>query len=125
MARPLEPNRRRSLSDPLAAALMPPPNESAADREMRLAAESEAKRVSDGIDEMLRAEKKEKKARPEIKVLLLGQSESGKSTTLKRESFSLCASSLHSFVRKRAANIIGCRVVEMCYWFLLQHVCTS
>ncbi|KAG1742738.1 guanine nucleotide binding protein, alpha subunit [Suillus paluster] len=84
MARPLEPNRRRSLSDPLAAALMPPPNESTADRERRLAAESEAKRVSDGIDEMLRAEKKEKKAKPEIKVLLLGQSESGKSTTLKQ-----------------------------------------
>ncbi|OAX38683.1 G-alpha-domain-containing protein [Rhizopogon vinicolor AM-OR11-026] len=84
MARPLEPNRRRSLSDPLAAALMPPPNESAADRERRLAAESEAKRVSDGIDEMLRAEKKEKKAKPEIKILLLGQSESGKSTTLKQ-----------------------------------------
>lgn len=84
MARPLEPNRRRSLSDPLAAALMPPPNESAADRERRLEAESEAKRVSDGIDEMLRAEKKEKKAKPEIKVLILGQSESGKSTTLKQ-----------------------------------------
>ncbi|KAG0703659.1 guanine nucleotide binding protein, alpha subunit [Suillus ampliporus] len=84
MARPLEPNRRRSLSDPLAAALMPPPNESTADRERRLAAESEAKRVSDGIDEMLRAEKKEKKTKFEIKVLLLGQSESGKSTTLKQ-----------------------------------------
>lgn len=95
MARPLEPNRRRSLSDPLAAALMPPPNESAADRERRLEAESEAKRVSDGIDEMLRAEKKEKKAKPEIKVLILGQSESGKSTTLKRESSSLSASSLY------------------------------
>jgi len=66
---------------------MPPPNESPADRERRLAAESEAKRVSDGIDEMLRAEKKEKRAKPEIKILLLGQSESGKSTTLKRESF--------------------------------------
>lgn len=84
MARPLEPNRRRSFSDPLAAALMPPPNESAADRERRLEAESEAKRVSDRIDEMLRAEKKEKRTKPEIKVLILGQSESGKSTTLKQ-----------------------------------------
>lgn len=84
MARPLEPNRRRSFSDPLAAALMPPPNESAVDRERRLEAESEAKRVSDRIDEMLRAEKKEKRTKPEIKVLILGQSESGKSTTLKQ-----------------------------------------
>ncbi|KAH7922783.1 hypothetical protein BV22DRAFT_986358, partial [Leucogyrophana mollusca] len=69
--------------DPLSAALRPPPNESPAEREKRLLEESEAKRVSDSIDEMLRAEKK--KAKPEVKILLLGQSESGKSTTLKRE----------------------------------------
>jgi guanine nucleotide-binding protein subunit alpha len=78
---------------------MPPPNESAADRERRLEAESEAKRVSDVIDEMLRAEKKEKKTKPEIKVLILGQSESGKSTTLKRESSLLSASSLYCFMQ--------------------------
>lgn len=117
MARPLEPNRRRSFSDPLAAALMPPPNESAADRERRLEAESEAKRVSDGIDEMLRAEKKEKRTKPEIKVLILGQSESGKSTTLKRESSS-STSFLYCFVRKRAANIINRRYgLGICCWF--------
>ncbi|EIW87241.1 G-alpha-domain-containing protein [Coniophora puteana RWD-64-598 SS2] len=80
----LEPQRRRSESDPLALALQPPANETDADREKRLHEELEAKRVSDGIDEMLRAEKKERKNKPEIKVLLLGQSESGKSTTLKQ-----------------------------------------
>lgn len=82
---PLVPNRRRSMSDPFWAALQPPQNESPADRDRRLFAELEAKRVSDGIDEMLRQERKELRMKQEVKILLLGQSESGKSTTLKRE----------------------------------------
>lgn len=50
--------------------------------------EAEAKKVSDAIDEQIRQEKALlKKQKPDVKVLLLGQSESGKSTTLKRESF--------------------------------------
>ena len=37
MAKPrIEPNRRRSLSDPLAAALLPPENESPTERAARL-----------------------------------------------------------------------------------------
>ena len=83
-----EPDRRtRSLSDPLSAALAPPPNESPSERELRLKAEHDAKRVSEGIDDMLRREQNDKKkaGRHEVNVLLLGQSESGKSTTLKRE----------------------------------------
>ncbi|KAF8899303.1 guanine nucleotide binding protein, alpha subunit [Infundibulicybe gibba] len=86
MAKPKhEPNRRRSLSDPLAAALLPPPNESLLEREQRLKAEHDAKKISDGIDEMIRQERSErKKSRAEVNVLLLGQSESGKSTTLKQ-----------------------------------------
>ncbi|KIM70027.1 hypothetical protein SCLCIDRAFT_101556 [Scleroderma citrinum Foug A] len=84
MLLPLEPNRRRSLSDPLSAVLQPPQNETPADRVRRLDAEFEAKRVSDSIDEMLKSEKKEKRMKPEVKILLLGQSESGKSTTLKQ-----------------------------------------
>lgn len=73
------------MSDPFWAVLQPPPNESPADRDRRLYAELEAKRVSDGIDEMLRQERKELRTKQEVKILLLGQSESGKSTTLKRE----------------------------------------
>ncbi|KAF9225282.1 G-alpha-domain-containing protein [Gyrodon lividus] len=84
MNAPLVPNRRRSLSDPLLAALQPPPDETPGDRDRRLFAELEAKRVSDAIDEMLRQERKEKRMKQEVKILLLGQSESGKSTTLKQ-----------------------------------------
>ncbi|KAG6857303.1 hypothetical protein H0H87_006496 [Tephrocybe sp. NHM501043] len=77
--------RRRSLSDPLAAALLPPVDESPIQREVRLKAETDARRVSEGIDEMIRREQNQKKkAKAEVNVLLLGQSESGKSTTLKQ-----------------------------------------
>ncbi|KAF9778279.1 guanine nucleotide binding protein, alpha subunit [Thelephora terrestris] len=77
-------NRNHSLSDPITAALLPPPNESAADREKRLRAEEQAKKISDDIDEMLKAERNERRKKNPVKVLLLGQSESGKSTTLKQ-----------------------------------------
>ena len=77
--------RRRTTSDPLAAALLPPPNESPIDRENRLKAEQDARKVSEHIDDMIRQERAERRrTRTEVKVLLLGQSESGKSTTLKR-----------------------------------------
>lgn len=77
--------RRRTLSDPLTAALLPPVDESPIDREARLKAELDAKKVSDSIDEMLRQERIDRKrTKTDVNVLLLGQSESGKSTTLKR-----------------------------------------
>ena len=86
-AKPDHPRPRgRTLSDPLAAALLPPPDESPIEREVRLKAEIDAKKVSDSIDEMIRQERNDqKKSKAEVNVLLLGQSESGKSTTLKRE----------------------------------------
>jgi hypothetical protein len=82
------PSRRRTHSDPLTAALQPPPDETPDQRQQRLYDEAEAKRVSDGIDEMIQSERNEKRKawKNEVKVLLLGQSESGKSTTLKRTS---------------------------------------
>ncbi|KAI0937282.1 hypothetical protein AcV5_005226 [Taiwanofungus camphoratus] len=76
--------RRRSTSDPLAAALLPPPDESPEQRERRLRAEEEAKKRSDHIDRILREGEKERRRKKVIKILLLGQSESGKSTTLKQ-----------------------------------------
>ncbi|KAG8902846.1 hypothetical protein FRC01_009452, partial [Tulasnella sp. 417] len=71
--------------DPLALAIRPPADETPQQREARLAEEAAAKKISDDIDEQIRAESKRRKARAkrEIKVLLLGQSESGKSTCLK------------------------------------------
>jgi guanine nucleotide-binding protein subunit alpha len=72
-------------NDPFEAVLRPPPGETSAQRDARILAEQLAKRVSDTIDEQLRAERAElKKSRPDVRILLLGQSESGKSTTLKR-----------------------------------------
>lgn len=76
--------RRRSISDPLAVALQPPADESQQEREGRLRAEQEAKKRSDNIDKMLRDAERRNRKQKQIKVLLLGQSESGKSTTLKQ-----------------------------------------
>lgn len=71
----------RSLNeDPLTLACLPPPNESEPERRAREAAEAEARRVSDEIDEALRKERLERRRKKKpVKVLLLGQSESGTS----------------------------------------------
>ncbi|RDX44290.1 G-alpha-domain-containing protein [Lentinus brumalis] len=70
--------------DPLAAALQPPANETPQQREQRLKAEEDARKRSENIDRMLRHDDKRNRRRKQVKVLLLGQSESGKSTTLKQ-----------------------------------------
>jgi guanine nucleotide-binding protein subunit alpha len=76
--------QRPSEDDPLTRAIAPPPNETQLERVHRIATEQEAKRVSDVIDEELNRQRiAEKKGPKPIKILLLGQSESGKSTTLK------------------------------------------
>ena len=61
--------------DPLACVLAPPPNETEEQRQIRLAAEAEAKRISDAIDEELQRQAKAEKRGPKtIKILLLGGS---------------------------------------------------
>ncbi|KAJ7938435.1 guanine nucleotide binding protein, alpha subunit [Mycena leptocephala] len=76
--------------DPLTAALAPPPNETLAEREVRERAEAEARRVSDEIDAQLRRERDAEKKRKPVKLLLLGQSESGKTATLKNFQLLYC-----------------------------------
>ncbi|CAK5272243.1 unnamed protein product, partial [Mycena citricolor] len=75
----------RSMDDdPFAILLKPPEGETPEQREVRLLLEKEAKEISDSIDEQLSKEKAQERRGPKpVKVLLLGQSESGKSTTLK------------------------------------------
>ncbi|KAI0044312.1 G-alpha-domain-containing protein [Auriscalpium vulgare] len=70
--------------DPLAAAMRPPPDESPDARALRLAREAEARKVSQTIDESIRLERQRNKKKRIVRVLLLGQSESGKSTTLRQ-----------------------------------------
>ena len=64
--------------DPLAAAIAPPQDETPDARAARLRTEAEARRISDEIDEQLKQERaSRRRQRPCVKVLLLGQSESG------------------------------------------------
>ncbi|EIN04815.1 G-alpha-domain-containing protein [Punctularia strigosozonata HHB-11173 SS5] len=67
-----------SADDPLGQCLRPPETETEDERRARLEREYEARRVSDGIDEQLKNERKkwEKQRRQEVKLLLLGQAES-------------------------------------------------
>ncbi|KAF9473676.1 G-alpha-domain-containing protein [Pholiota conissans] len=69
--------------DPFAVFHRPPPNETPGERAEREAREIAARKVSERIDDELRAEKARMKRERVVRVLLLGQSESGKSTTLK------------------------------------------
>jgi len=64
----------RSLDeDPLTLAMAPPPNETFEQRQIREAAEAEAKRVSDEIDEQIRKERELlRRTKKPVKLLLLG-----------------------------------------------------
>jgi len=64
--------------DPFAIFHTPPANETPGERAARIEREAEAKRISDQIDEQLKAERLAlKKQKYVVRVLLLGQSESG------------------------------------------------
>lgn len=65
--------------DPLAQITAPPVDETPEQRRIRERKEADAKKVSEQIDEALKAEREERKSKRKqrLKVLLLGQSESG------------------------------------------------
>lgn len=78
---------RRSFSDdPFAIMTRPPPDETPEAKQARLEQEAEAKDRSDRIDEQIDRDREAmQKAQPyQRKILLLGQAESGKTTTLKQ-----------------------------------------
>ena len=83
---------RTTNPDPLAVFTDPPPGETAEQKVAREAREAEEKRISDEIDEGIKKDRAAMKKEKEmvVKVLLLGQSESGKSTTLKSRSYPFC-----------------------------------
>ena len=65
-------------NDPLSIAIAPPADETPEQRRVRESEEDEARRVSLHIDEVLKADKAAmKKRKNAVKVLVLGQSESG------------------------------------------------
>ncbi|KAI0346526.1 G-protein alpha subunit [Trametopsis cervina] len=84
-SRPPSVTSTTELGDPFSAHLRPPPGESDSDRQLRLQREAEAKRISDAIDEELKQDAKRlQKHKQDVKLLLLGQAESGKSTLQKQ-----------------------------------------
>lgn len=70
-------------TDPFAELLRPPPNETPAQTTARQKRELDAQRISDQIDEDIRRHRAMiKKEKNIIKVLLLGQAESGQSVVI-------------------------------------------
>ena len=63
--------------DPFDEALRPPPNETPEQCQLRLSRETEAKRVSMVIDADIKAERQARRRKRIVRLLLLGQSESG------------------------------------------------
>ncbi|KDR68389.1 hypothetical protein GALMADRAFT_78688 [Galerina marginata CBS 339.88] len=70
--------------DPLDEVLRPPPDETIEEREIRLEREAESRRISQAIDAAIKAERQARRKKRIVRLLLLGQSESGKSTTLRQ-----------------------------------------
>jgi guanine nucleotide-binding protein subunit alpha len=70
---------RATEPDPFAIFHAPPPNETPGERTARIEKEAEEKRISDQIDEQLKVDRLTlNKQKYVVRVLLLGQSESGK-----------------------------------------------
>ncbi|KAJ7201554.1 guanine nucleotide-binding protein alpha-4 subunit [Mycena pura] len=71
-------------NDPLDAVLRPPPDETYEEAALRETREEQARCVSAAIDAEIKAERLARRKKRIVRLLLLGQSESGKSTTLRQ-----------------------------------------
>ncbi|KAG9102025.1 hypothetical protein FS749_000059 [Ceratobasidium sp. UAMH 11750] len=106
--------RHRSFSDdPFEAVTRPPRDESPNTRHRRLAEEQRAKDHSDKIDEDIKREREtlQQEQQFQRKILLLGQAESGKTTTLKQfqlmQSASAFSAQLNSYRALIYLNILN------------------
>ncbi|KAG5651198.1 hypothetical protein H0H81_009527 [Sphagnurus paluster] len=70
------PVSHRQSDDPLDEALRPPPDETPQQRQLRLAREEQASKISQAIDASIKAEKQARRKKRIVRLLLLGQSES-------------------------------------------------
>lgn len=71
---------RRVSDDPLDEVLRPPPDETPEQQALRIAREEQARQVSLAIDASIKAERQARRKKRIVRLLLLGQSESGMSS---------------------------------------------
>lgn len=107
--------------DPLARITAPPVNETLEERQTRERKEADAKKISEQIDAALKAEREEGKFKRKrrLKVLLLGQSESGAFTSQDPPSFP--AALPHDWVWLRKFQI-SWRISQIHPASIIQHV---
>lgn len=74
---PVPGRAQRPTDDPLDEVLRPPPDETLEQRESRLAREEQASQISLAIDADIKAERQARRKKRIVRLLLLGQSESG------------------------------------------------
>lgn len=71
---------RKVSDDPLDEVLRPPPDETQEQQTLRIAREEQARQVSLAIDASIKAERQARRKKRIVRLLLLGQSESGMSS---------------------------------------------